>query len=370
MTKDKEILQKLLKTLLNKGLPFAAYRLPGEENVNVVVQKTKRKLNFDVNEICKREGFVAAPFESVVSETGNFIKADYFASKYDDYKKIVNAVSEFTNEEKPKFNGDNYEMTKQEYLDTAEFLINQIKQGKVEKVVLSRVIKEPVDKNIDLSSIFLNLAGKYKSAFVYLFTFPGENIWIGATPETLIKENANNEFEIVSLAGTMTADENKEKGWSEKEKREQKYVTGYIESKLSGLGIKDFVEEPVKTVKAGHLVHLNTTFRIPEKSVGGKLGELVKRLHPTPAVCGLAKVDAYNLIHRAEIHERRYYTGYLGPWGLDNKKQLFVNLRCAEINGDNMCFYVGGGLTEDSVPEKEWEETLQKAKTLLSVMEQ
>ena len=114
---------------------------------------------------------------------------------------------------------------------------------------------------------------------------------------------------------------------------------------------------------------MNTTFRIPETSVGDKLGELIKRLHPTPAVCGLSKIDAYNLIERAEIHDRRYYTGYLGPWGLDNKKQLFVNLRCAEINDKHMYLYVGGGLTGDSVPEKEWEETLQKAKTLMSVIE-
>jgi len=72
---------------------------------------------------------------------------------------------------------------------------------------------------------------------------------------------------------------------------------------------------------------------------------------------------------RAEQHDRRFYTGFLGPWKLNGHSQLFVNLRCAEIGNDTFNLYVGGGLTANSVSEDEWEETVQKSKTLLLVIE-
>ncbi|HXB11581.1 MAG TPA: chorismate-binding protein, partial [Bacteroidia bacterium] len=64
----------------------------------------------------------------------------------------------------------------------------------------------------------------------------------------------------------------------------------------------------------------------------------------------------------------KYYTGYLGPYNIDGKAELFVNLRCAEVFNDSVNIYVGGGITSDSVAEKEWDETVMKSQTLLSVM--
>ncbi len=99
------------------------------------------------------------------------------------------------------------------------------------------------------------------------------------------------------------------------------------------------------------------------------MGKLIAGLHPTPAVCGLPKADAFLLIQKAELHNRKYYTGFLGPWKMENESQLFVNLRCAELGTDKINIYVGGGLTEASNPEAEYQETVHKSKTLLSVIE-
>lgn len=54
--------------------------------------------------------------------------------------------------------------------------------------------------------------------------------------------------------------------------------------------------------------------------------------------------------------------------GLNNDLRLFVNLRCMEVCEEQLMLYAGGGITEKSVPEKEWDETIQKANTLLSVI--
>ncbi len=92
-------------------------------------------------------------------------------------------------------------------------------------------------------------------------------------------------------------------------------------------------------------------------------------MHPTPAVCGIPLDSAKQFIKQTEGYDRKYYTGFLGPCNVNGKTNLFVNLRCAELFANNINLYIGGGITKDSIPEKEWEETELKSKTLLSVLE-
>lgn len=54
---------------------------------------------------------------------------------------------------------------------------------------------------------------------------------------------------------------------------------------------------------------------------------------------------------------------------MNESVRLFVNLRCMELTPDRYILYAGGGITAKSVPEEEWEETNNKAKTLLSAIE-
>lgn len=80
--------------------------------------------------------------------------------------------------------------------------------------------------------------------------------------------------------------------------------------------------------------------------------------------------EAQQFIKGTERYDRKYYTGFLGPCNMDSKTNLFVNLRCAEVFSDSVNLYIGGGITKDSKPEKEWEETELKSKTLLFAFEE
>ena len=53
---------------------------------------------------------------------------------------------------------------------------------------------------------------------------------------------------------------------------------------------------------------------------------------------------------------------------IKNTSSLYVNLRCMQIKQDKAYIYVGGGITKDSIPNKEWEETVAKSKTMLKVL--
>ncbi|MFN4152081.1 MAG: chorismate-binding protein, partial [Candidatus Sericytochromatia bacterium] len=89
---------------------------------------------------------------------------------------------------------------------------------------------------------------------------------------------------------------------------------------------------------------------------------------PTPAVCGLPKIDSLSFIIENELHDRDFYTGFLGTINIDEKSHIRVNLRCMEFSKDSIILYLGCGINKDSNPEKEWFETEIKAETLLSII--
>jgi len=123
-----------------------------------------------------------------------------------------------------------------------------------------------------------------------------------------------------------------------------------------------------ETVKAGSLVHLRTQIKGDIEKEG--LRSLVNLLHPTPAVCGMPKEKAKQFILENENYNRSYYTGYLGELNMTENKNshLFVNLRCMEIKNNIAEIYIGGGITKESNPEKEWEETVAKSNIMLKAL--
>ena len=120
-------------------------------------------------------------------------------------------------------------------------------------------------------------------------------------------------------------------------------------------------------MKAGNLVHLRSDFSFTlddSLTDGNGLGKLVDALHPTPAVCGLPKQEAMEFIIANESIDRRYYSGYCGPWNVGGMTALFVSLRCMELSAHRSVLYAGGGLLAESSEESEWQETMMKMEAM------
>ena len=104
------------------------------------------------------------------------------------------------------------------------------------------------------------------------------------------------------------------------------------------------------------------------------MGNLIDKLHPTPAVCGLPKETAKQFILKNEGYDREFYTGFLGELNIDfrtfkkDNSDLFVNLRCMEVEKNTATIYVGCGITKDSIPEMEYIETVNKSMTIRKVV--
>src|SRR5690606_2571312 len=98
------------------------------------------------------------------------------------------------------------------------------------------------------------------------------------------------------------------------------------------------------------------------------------------AVCGLPKEKAMHFIKENENYDREFYTGFLGELNYNDEAfdnqvfikesyaDLYVNLRCMKLNKDFATLFVGGGITKDSYPDKEWMETVHKTTTMLEIL--
>jgi isochorismate synthase len=315
-------------------------------------------------------GFIVAPFASQDCCPAFLIESDFFYGTEIDEKLIgrLEALKGHKPRTSEWFAPE--EMAKKEYLELIRTIVGYIHKGAFEKVVPSRVKIVRGSYTNKLGQIFKMLCQTYTNAFVYVFN-NGDHLWIGATPEPLLLA-MNGTMQTVSLAGTRSFSEDNTNigAWNSKERLEQEYVTRYISKVIAHFNLAGVDLEGPYTKKAGNLLHLRTDFSFSSGSLKGRLGEFLTELHPTPAVCGMPYKPSLELLTNLEKHNREYYAGYLGPMGLDGTLALFVNLRCMKVLPDKLALFIGGGITADSVPAEEWQETEIKADTLLSIIHQ
>jgi len=264
------------------------------------------------------------------------------------------------------------------YIQSVQEAVAAIEAGSLKKVVLSRTKEIELPTGLSYVQLFERLNQKYPNAFVSLVYLPHlDQVWLGATPETLVSVDKEGIFRTVALAGTQSAfDGNgqlmspKKAPWTQKEIEEQALVSRYIISCFKKIRVREYVEEGPKTIIAGNLMHLCSEYAVDTKEINfPEIGTvMLELLHPTSAVCGMPKQAALDFIQKHENYDRAFYSGFLGPVNVEKETNLFVNLRCMKIQQGIATLYAGGGITEDSDPQKEWQETELKCHTMLSVL--
>lgn len=366
-------------------LPFVAYRKPEAKKVHAVLQQ---KPELFTTEDFSESGFVFAPFDT----SGKAILFPENASE----KLIVEQVVSEDLSAGPTSAKENISKEKRlSHIKLVTKAVSALQAGKMEKVVLSRREEVTLEKP-DPLNLFQDLLKAYSTAFVYCWYHPEVGCWLGATPETLLKIEGNR-FKTMALAGTQKFTGTVGVKWGEKEQQEQRFVTDSIAENLKDAGVEYLEVSAPFTARAGNLLHIRTDIegKIPGSSTAPNsrgqtaLEIIIDSLHPTPAVCGLPRKEAQHFIHCEEGYDREFYTGFLGELNLQKNTQrsrnrrnvenlayraltketdLYVNLRCMKIEAEKAVLFVGGGITKDSVPEAEWEETVNKAQTIKKVL--
>lgn len=367
---EEDTLAHLHQICFSKGIPFASFHEPKSKRITTFIQHSKQphKLT-SLAELDSAKGFVASPFNQ--AGPTYVIDPDMVHTSHKRVKEILHTLSQAT-----ASNGAQalpaeslYESSKQEFEDQVRAMQAEIAKGNITKAVLSRIQLQHRKPTEEITAIFCSLADAYPDAFVYLFNIPEVGCWMGASPEPLLTV-VDNIAETISLAGTQSMDNRRmsQVTWQGKELKEQGIVTSYIEDVLNNFGINEYRKEGPSTHRAGNLVHLKTSFQLNAAQLNNRIGLLVEALQPTPSVCGLPKAAARAIVEKVEPHNRQFYTGFIGPVNFNEKTLLYVNLRCMKITENAFAFFIGAGITAESVPEREWEETSQKMMTLLSVV--
>ena len=379
---DKKIdLKNLWSAAMAKNGSVAVWRCPRENSIHFLADLSKlpAKGRIDLQDV--EQGFLVSPFMNPEGNETLFLRSDVYANRMENgswrmvHGTPTNSIQEgstaipyhLNTRPDTEISGE-----KDHFIKMVEKGITAINEGEFDKVVSARTYDEPLSENFNIIDQFNRLEKAYPDAFVSLVSILGKGTWMGATPELLI-ESSTDHFRTVSVAGTQPFPLDKdlsEAAWNQKEIEEQAMVSRYIIEQFKTIRLREFIETGPRSVRAGNMIHLKTEYNVNLNEVHfPELGTVMLHLlHPTSAVCGMPKFSALRFIAANEHLNREFYSGFLGPVNMDGVSRLYVNLRCMQILRTRAVLYAGSGITHDSVPEKEWDETALKCQTLLGVM--
>lgn len=389
--------QHLWQAARESGCPVALWRLPNRTEKHLIVHFDDSVLEVEADLEELPAGFAVSPFTNPGLAKTLFLRADaHFvlgeAGEIEPEILVSNeaadrfrrTLDDLVSRPEPPVSPLPYAIERpnpdaqQRYQQAVAEAVTRMKRGEFRKVVLSRTKTVVFDEAPDVVNVVEQLGRAYPNAFISAVWLPdADQVWISATPERLVSMDANAIFRTVSLAGTQSAllPNGQRKtidtaAWTHKEIEEQALVSRYIIECFKRIRLREYWEEGPKTVVAGNLMHLRTDFSVDTEAVNfPQLGTVMLRLlHPTSAVCGMPREAALTFIQHHETHNRELYSGFLGPVNIERESHLFVHLRCLKLEGQTATLYAGAGVTEESVPTREWQETELKCDTLLNVL--
>jgi len=261
-------------------------------------------------------------------------------------------------------------MTKQEFINNVQRAKTYIEEGDVFQVVLSQRLKAKIQG--DPFSLYRKLRIKNPSPYMYYFDFEGYSI-AGVSPESLIKVKGR---QVITnpIAGTRprgksaTEDESLAKDLlaDEKELAEHKMLVDLGRNDLGR--VCEFgtvqVTKFLEIEKYKHVMHLVS-------EVEGKLVEdfapidALTSCLPAGTVSGAPKIRAMEIINEMENCKRGIYSGAIGYVSGNGNLDFALTIRTMVIKGNEAYIQAGAGIVYDSVPEKEYEETIHKLKMFL-----
>ena len=249
-----------------------------------------------------------------------------------------------------------------------------IKKGDIFQVVLSQRFERKINKSP--IEIYNYLRNSNPSPFMFCFNYEDFNI-LGSSPEILVRLRKG-EVTIRPIAGTRPRGRNK--------KEDKKYVSDLLKDKkelaehlmLLDLGRNDVgkvakintvkVTEKFKVEKYSHVMHIVSNV-IGKFNNQTSIFETLLSGFPAGTVSGAPKIRAMEIIDELEKNKRKLYAGGIGYFTPNDEFDTCIALRTALIKNDKFYVQAGAGIVADSKPEKEYLETINKAKALMKAVD-
>jgi len=241
--------------------------------------------------------------------------------------------------------------------------IQLVEKGILEKIVLANRIKIKFKNKLDLVEILKRLKKNHPNTCRYVWKRNSKDILFGASPEKLFSFN-NPNLTLEALAGTISTNSNLNKFLkSPKDLNEHNYVTEYLIKCLEVSKIKNFKKSEIKVKSFGDISHLQTLIFSKVENICPF--ELLKNLHPSPAVCGYPKNVALDWINTLESFPRGNYASPIGWVDVSGNASFLLVIRGARYIEENIEFTAGSGIVSGSVLEKEIDEIKLKFESIV-----
>ena len=240
-----------------------------------------------------------------------------------------------------------------------------IDRGALEKVVVAR--RAFIEGAVDADATLARLRSQNPQSTAFSF-HRGDATFLGTTPERLIFSDKTRAF-TEALAGTIARRSQEDDAAmrellaSDKDLREHRIVTRGIARALRPFvdGVDHAAHPVVRTL--GRVHHLVTPI-VATLTKETHVLSLVDALHPTPALSGLPRPDAFAWIATHEPFDRGWYGAPVG-WFDDSGEGAFaVAIRSALVSSDRTWLFAGGGIVRGSQPDAELAETRLKLQTM------
>lgn len=265
------------------------------------------------------------------------------------------------------------EVSKDEWIASVEKVAGQIRNNEIEKVVLAREIRVKSDFPFKIEDILNRLRKEQPTSYIFAVE-SGQDCFIGASPERLIKKEGEEAF-TTCLAGSIA------RGSSEKEDdllgnellqdqknlHEHEVVVRAIRSAFEQGCDRVVVPEQPILYKVRDIQHLYTPIVGKVKDTVSLL-TLVEKLHPTPALGGYPREEALAKIREIEHLDRGLYAGPIGWLDSNGDGEFAVGIRSGLLQGKEASLFAGCGIVGNSNPIEEYKETQMKLRPMLSAL--
>lgn len=259
------------------------------------------------------------------------------------------------------------------WTDRVEILQRECQSGSLQKIVPAQQRDVTLERLPSLSRLGRHLTEPESGTYGFVLQSGGRDLFVGASPEQLIAKHGEI-VESESLAGTIASDDSAdtrrdladELSASDKDQREHHHVVDYLKNRLSPL-VSSLETVPQSVRSLPTLQHLMTGFRGKLHSDHHVL-ELVRELHPTPAVAGRPSGQALSRLREIEEFDRGLYAGPIGWFDFEGNGEFAVAIRSARLRGRNASLFAGAGIVPGSQPEDEARELDLKFDSILRLL--
>ncbi|MBQ8306576.1 MAG: anthranilate synthase component I [Blautia sp.] len=262
---------------------------------------------------------------------------------------------------------------KEQFCDMVEKARHYIREGDIFQIVLSNRLSAPFEGSLFNTYRMLRTINPSP----YMFYFSGTDVEVaGASPETLVKLE-NGVLHTFPLAGTRKRGETDEEDQllekellaDEKELAEHNMLVDLGRNdlgRISSFGSVK-VEKYLSIERFSHVMHIGSTVR-GEIRDGKDAIDAIEAVLPAGTLSGAPKIRACQLIGELENNKRGIYGGAIGYIDFSGNMDTCIAIRIAYKKNGKVFVRSGAGIVADSVPEKEYEECLNKAKASLTAL--